>query len=471
MKRYAVDLCVIGAGSAGLSLAAGAAQLGLSVVLFEAGEMGGDCLNTGCVPSKALIAAAHAAQAMRTVDRFGIAATEPRVDWARVQAHVRGVIVAIAPHDSQERFEQLGVTVIREHARFTDSRTVISSSTQVRARRFAIATGSRAALPPIPGLATVGALTNETVFGIDALPQHLLILGGGAIGVELGQAFRRLGAEVTIIEAAVALANADREAAAIVLARLKREGVVVHEGAAVDRVERSGDQVALQLRGGLRLEGSHLLVAAGRTPALGALDLDKAGVAHTRAGVTVSPTLRSVSNPRVWALGDAAGGAHTHTAGWHASAFVRNVLFKARTAAASAAIPSVVYADPELAQIGLTEAQARDTHGDRIKVVRWDFENNDRAQAQRDTEGFCKLMTGKGGKILGATIVGAEAGELIAPVALAMSSGLTIRALTGPVLPYPTRSEIAKRAAGAFYTPTLFSPGTRTLVSILKRIP
>lgn len=475
MRELKPDICIIGAGAAGLSVAAGAAQLGLSVVLFEAGEMGGDCLNYGCVPSKALIAAAALVHRARNGATMGLDTTGVAVDWPAVRAHVKRAIAAIAPHDSQERFEGLGVTVIREHARFADARTVTSDGTRVRAKRFVLATGSRPVLPPIEGLAEAGALTNETVFDIEQLPSKLLILGGGAIGIELGQAFRRLGAEVTIIEAARALATSDAEARDLVLARLYAEGAEVLEGWTATRADRTdaGVHLSIEKDGAARLvEGSHLLVAVGRTPTLEGLALDAASVKFDHSGVETSATLRSVSNPRVWAIGDAAGrGLFTHLAGWHASVFVRNVLFKARTRANAAAIPSVVFADPELAQIGLSEAQACEQHGDKIKIARWNFHDNDRAQAANDTQGFCKLIIGKGGRILGATIVGADAGELLAQIALAMAEKLSVRALTGPVLPYPTRGEIVKRAAGAYFTPTLFSPATRALVNLLKRVP
>jgi pyruvate/2-oxoglutarate dehydrogenase complex dihydrolipoamide dehydrogenase (E3) component len=474
VREFKPDLCIIGAGAAGLSVAAGAAQLGLSVVLFEAGEMGGDCLNYGCVPSKALIAAANLAHRARHGAAMGLDTTGVAIDWPRVKAHVKRTIAAIEPNDSQERFEGLGVTVIRERARFADPRTVVSETASIRARRFVIATGSRPVMPPIPGLDGVGALTNETIFDIEALPSKLIILGAGAIGIELGQAFRRLGAEVTMVEAAAALGAADSEARELVLERLRGEGVELLDGWQAIEATPSDDGVTLSVRHRRNAErtvqGSHLLVAAGRAPALDGLGLEEAGVRFDRHGVTTSPTLRT-TNARVWALGDAAGrGLFTHLAGWHASVFVRNVLFKARTRADAFAIPSVVFSDPELAQIGLTEAQAREQHG-KISVARWGFHDNDRAQTAGDTEGFCKLVIGKGGKILGAAIVGADAGELLAPVALAMAEGLGVRALTNPVLPYPTRSEIVKRAAGAHFTPTLFSPGTRTLVGLLKRIP
>jgi len=471
MKDHKADICIIGAGSAGLSVAAGAAQLGLQVVLFEAREMGGDCLNWGCVPSKALIAAADAAHHARTSERLGVAA-DPRVDWAAVKAHVQGAIAHIAPIDSQERFEGLGVTVIREHARFIDPRTVQSRGHRVRARRFVIAAGSHAAIPPIPGLSDTPYLTNETIFTLDALPKRLVVLGGGAIGAELGQAFRRLGAEVTIVEALRLLNGADEEAADVVRIQLKADGVVLHEGAKVTAAAKTPDGIVLTLEAGETVSGSHLLVAAGRTPALADLGLEEAGVAFTRKGVTTKPNLRT-ANPRVWALGDAAGRELlTHAAGWHASAFVRNALFKARTRADSQPIPAVVYTDPELAQIGQTEAQAIAEHGESaITTVRWPFHENDRAVAEADTRGLAKIIIGKKGAILGATIVGAHAGDIVAAIGVAMANKLPIRALTNPVIAYPTRSEIWKRAAGAYYTPLLFSGRTKALVGFLQRIP
>ncbi|MBL8549781.1 MAG: FAD-dependent oxidoreductase [Hyphomonadaceae bacterium] len=463
MKDLKTDLGIIGAGSAGLSVAAGAAQLGLQVVLFERGEMGGDCLNYGCVPSKALIAVAKVAHKVRGAARFGVQTDAPRIDWPAVKAHMERAIAAIAPHDSQARFEGLGVQVIREHARFLDERTVASASVRVRARRFVIATGSCARIPDIPGLGETPFLTNESIFHLDTLPRKLLILGAGPIGLELGQAFRRLGSDVTIVEAARTLGSADREAADLLAMRLRAEGVEILEGCKATKVS-AGPTLEIESADGARrtLEGSHLLVAVGRTLALDDLDLHNAGVDPRR----LSATLRT-SNPRVWMLGDAAGRElFTHAAGWHASVFVRNVLFKARTPAHAQRIPSVVYCEPELAQIGLTEAQAPDA-----KAVRADFAANDRAVCEGESIGFAKLLIAKSGRLLGATILGPSAGELIAPLALAISSKLTVRTLTSPVLAYPTRSEIWKRAAGAYYTPALFSARTRALVSVLQRIP
>jgi pyruvate/2-oxoglutarate dehydrogenase complex dihydrolipoamide dehydrogenase (E3) component len=469
------DLAIIGAGAGGLSVAAGAAQLGLKVVLFERGEMGGDCLNYGCVPSKALIAAAKQAHLMRTGARFGVANVDPVIDWPAVRAHVKGVIATIAPVDSQERFEGFGVKVVREHARFADPQTIESESVRVRARRIVIAAGGRATVPPIPGLAETPYLTNETIFDVPTLPQSLIILGAGAIGIELGQAFRRFGSAVTILEMGKALARMEGEAVSIVLHQLRSEGVDVREGAKAVAVAHRDGQITVEVeQNGARsaVAGTHLLLALGRTPLTHGLDLEKGNVTFDAKGVRTDIRLRSTTNGRVYAIGDIAGREQfTHAAGWHASAFVRTVLFKAATAADALPMPGAVYCDPEIAQIGLTLSQAREKFGDKVKAAEWKFEENDRAQAERSAEGFCRLVIRPGAKILGASIVGEGAGDLIQIVGLAMSNKLGARALTNIIAPYPTRGEIVKRAAGAYYTPVLFSANTRLLVAALQRLP
>ena len=464
------DLCVIGAGSGGLSVAAGAVQMGASVVLIEGAEMGGDCLNTGCVPSKALLAAGKAAHAMGAGAPFGVAPAPARIDAEALRAHVRDVIAGIAPHDSQERFEGLGVTVIRDWARFTGPEEVEAGGRRIRARRFVIATGSRAAVPPVPGLRELSPLTNETIFGLREVPEHLLILGGGPIGMEMAQAHRRLGARVTVIEAAKALGRDDPEAAAVVLARLRAEGVEIVEDAPVAAASAPDDRPRLEAKDGRAWEGSHLLVAAGRTPDLGRLDLDRAGVETTRAGVKVDAGLRSVSNRRVYAVGDAAGGPQfTHVAGWHAGLVIRSALFRLPVKA-TGAIPWVTYTDPELAQVGPTEAEARNAHGDRLEVLRAEFDGNDRARTERATEGFAKVMVLKG-RPVGATIVGPHAGELIGLWTLAISQRLKIGAVAGMIAPYPTFGEISKRAAGAYYAPRLFAnPWVKRAVRLLAKL-
>lgn len=466
------DLCVIGGGSGGLSVAAGAAQMGASVVLVEGHKMGGDCLNYGCVPSKALIAAAKHAHAFGAGASFGIAPAAPQVDFMAVHNHVHGVIAGIAPHDSVERFEGLGVRVIEAYGAFSDRETLRAGDAVIRARRFVIATGSGPMVPPIPGLAETPYLTNETIFDLTERPARLIVVGGGPIGVEMAQAHRRLGSEVVLLEGLKVLGRDDPEAAAVVVARLRAEGVDIREDAKAASVAATDAGVAVTLDGGGTIEGSHILVAVGRKVNLDRLDLEKAGVEFTRAGVKVDAGLRSVSNRRVYAIGDAAGGMQfTHVAGYHASLVIRSALFRLPAKNRTDHIPRVTYADPELAQVGMTEAEARAAEGDKVEILRLDYAEVDRARAERATEGFAKVMVGRRGRILGATIVGKQAGELIGIWAMAIAGGLKIGAVANMVAPYPTLGEINKRVAGSYYTPRLFqSPLVKTVVQLLAKL-
>lgn len=468
------DLCVIGAGSGGLSAAAGAAMLGLKVVLFEKHEMGGDCLNYGCVPSKALLSCAKAAHAPSEAAKYGVTLGPAKVDWNGVKAHIRKTIETIAPVDSQERFEGLGCTVIREAARFGDRDTVVSDTARVKARRIIVATGSRAFIPPIPGLADLPYLTNETIFSLPEFPQHLVVLGGGPIGLELAQAFVRLGAKVTVLEMGRALARADEGHARLAVEALRGEGVTILEGHKAARVSGVAGRITVHAEGPggeTAVEGTHLLVALGRRAMLDGLDLARGGVDHTPAGLTVSETLRSRSNPRVWALGDVAGREQfTHVAGWHASVFIRRALFKQGSTAASLPVPAVTYTSPEIAQIGLTEAEARAKFGDSVKTSAFPFHDNDRAIAEDRTLGEAKLVLHRG-KLVGASIAGDGAGDILQLVSVAMSNGLKLTALTNFISPYPTRAEVVKRAASAYFTPSVFGKPARTLVGLLQRVP
>jgi pyruvate/2-oxoglutarate dehydrogenase complex dihydrolipoamide dehydrogenase (E3) component len=465
------DICVIGAGSGGLSVAAAAAAFGVPVVLIEKGKMGGDCLNYGCVPSKALLAAAKHAQEPRRATPFGVTLPRAEIDFAKVNAHVHAVIAAIAPNDSKERFTGLGAHVIAGAARFKDAATVAVGDIEIKARRFVIATGSTAAVPPIPGLAETPYLTNETIFELKRAPQHLIIIGGGPIGLELAQAHRRLGAQVTVLEAQTPLAKDDPECAAIVLDHLAREGIAIRACVKVVRVARSGDAVHAVIetsQGEETIEGSDLLIAAGRQASVGGLGLESAGIEYGPRGIVVDKGLKT-TNKKVYAIGDVAGGLQfTHVANYHAGIVIRNVLFRLSAKANDEGIPWVTFTDPELAQVGLTEAQARERHK-AIRVLRWPYHENDRAQAERQTHGHIKVVTAKNGRILGATIVGAHAGELIATWTLALSQGLNIRAMTGIVMPYPTLSEIGKRAAITYFSPSLTGPRLRRLIGFLRR--
>ncbi|MGD9786071.1 MAG: NAD(P)/FAD-dependent oxidoreductase [Hyphomicrobiaceae bacterium] len=467
-----VDICVIGAGSGGLSVAAAAAAFGQKVVLIEKGRMGGDCLNYGCVPSKAMIAAARRAHHMRHARPFGINPLEPSVDPAGVHRHVHEVIAAIAPNDSVERFTGLGVTVIQAPARFVDKQTVVAGDHRITARRFVVATGSSPVVPPIPGLDGVPYFTNETVFDNRERLAKLIVIGGGPIGMELAQAHMRLGSKVTVLEGMKALGKDDPEMTAIVLRELRDEGLDIREGAKVTAVSGTAGDIKVTIGEGDAAEtvtGTHLLVAVGRRANTADLGLDAAGIKHDRRGITVSSGLVT-SNPKVFAIGDVTGGLQfTHVANYHAGIVIRRALFRLPAKPDTRIVPWVTYTDPELAHVGLTEQQARDA-GHKINVLRWPYHENDRAQAERATVGHVKVVTNAKGRILGASIVGEHAGELIQMWALALSQKLNIKAMTGFVSPYPTLSEINKRAAYRFYATAPSSPLVRKVVSWVAKL-
>ena len=469
MKQIDTDICVIGAGSGGLSVAAGAVQMGARVVLIEKDKMGGDCLNTGCVPSKALLHAGKKAQGMRDTLDFGIEPVEPTVDFQKTMEHVHGVIKSIEPHDSVERFEGLGVTVLLGAAQFTGSDTVQVDETTVKAKRTVVATGSRAVVPPIPGLDDVPYLTNENLFDNRVLPKHLIIVGGGPIGMEMAQAHRQLGSKVTVIEQDRVLAGSEPELATVVRERLQAVGVVIRENTRVEHVSGVAGELTASLSDGENIQGSHLLIATGRKPVTKGLELEVAGIDYDTGGIRTDARLRT-TNKRVYAIGDVAGGPmFTHRAGYDAGIVIRNLLFKLPTKANYKAMPAVTYTEPELAQVGARENEARAAQGSKIKVVSWAFEENDRARAERSTKGFIKVVTDKRGKILGAGIVGPGAGDLIQTWQLAVAKGFKMSDMAGLIAPYPTRSEISKRVAGAFFTNALFSHRTKKIVRFLQR--
>ncbi|WP_299969150.1 FAD-dependent oxidoreductase [uncultured Roseobacter sp.] len=470
MKRIKTDILVIGAGSAGLSVAAGAQQMGADVTLLEGHKMGGDCLNYGCVPSKALIASGKAAHVQRNAEQYGVADAPGTVDFAAAKDHVADVIAQIAPVDSQERFEGFGVRVIREFGRFVSPTEVEAGDTTITARRIVIATGSAPLVPPIPGFADVPYQTNETLFEQRERPEHLLIIGGGPIGMEMAQAHIRLGSKVTVIEGAKALGKDDPELASVVLDSLRAEGVVIEEDAKAARISGEAGAIEVETEDGRRISGSHLLMAVGRKSNTDKLNLDAAGIETTRTGIKVDAGLRT-SNRRVYAIGDVAGGLQfTHVAGYHAGVIIRSMLFALPSKAKTAHIPWVTYTEPELAQVGQTEAQARKTHGDRLEVVRFDYAHNDRAIAERKTKGFIKVMVVKG-RPIGVSIVGYQAGELINLWALALANNMKMSQIAAMVAPYPTIGEINKRAAGAYFSPRLFDSAlVKRVVGLVQRV-
>ncbi len=470
------DLAVIGAGAAGLSVTAVAAQLGLRVALIERDRMGGDCLNTGCVPSKVLLAAAHAAQSARTAGRFGIRLPEPDIDWGAVRSHVTGTIAAIAPMDSEARFRALGAEVLRGEARFLDPDTLGIDGRPLTARRIIIAAGSRAAIPPIPGLDGVPFLTNETLFNLATAPTHLLVLGGGPVGLEMASAHAGLGCHVTLVEAGRIAPREDPELAdglrRAITAHGTTGGVTVIEGASVAAIEAGPTLVLADER---RIAGSHLLVAAGRRPNLERLALEVGDVRASPAGIVTDRGLRSVTNRRVFAIGDIADPiglgprAFTHVGSYHAAIVIRRALFRLPARLDYAALPRVIYTTPELAQVGLTEMEAR-AMGHRVTLLRAPLTENDRAVAEGDVTGLVKLVVA-GRRVLGAGILAPHAGEMIGQWTLAIARRVPPAALAGVITPYPTRAEAGKRALAGLFAPRLFASRTKSLVQLLIRLP
>ncbi len=467
------DILVIGAGSAGLSVAAAAAMLKARVVLVERGAMGGDCLNTGCVPSKALIAAAAMAEAPRRAQAFGIRLAGERIDAAGVFGHVAGAIAAIAPHDSRARFESLGVTVVEGTARFLDRRRVAVGERVFAPRRIVIAAGAGPAVPPIPGLKDVRFHTNETIFSLGRIPERLGVIGAGPIGLELGQAFARLGSRVTVLEQAEMLAGTDEDVRAILRGQLAADGLVLREGVRVVAVAAAGEALALSLEtaegGRETLEVDELLVAVGRRPDLSALDLEAGGVALTARGfIKVDGGLRT-TNRRVFALGDCIEAPQfTHAAGYAAGVLVRRLMgIPAR--ADFRWIPRVTWTDPQVAGVGISEAEARRRFGEEVEVLTEPFAGLDRAVCDGATDGFAKLVLARG-RPVGVVIVGARAGELIAPFVEVLAGRRRLADLAGGVWPYPSYGEISKKLASAVYRRRLENPWTSRLLRARWRL-
>jgi pyruvate/2-oxoglutarate dehydrogenase complex dihydrolipoamide dehydrogenase (E3) component len=472
------DICVIGAGAGGLAAAAAGAAMGVPVVLVEKSRTGGQTLNGGSVASKALLAAAEHADVLRAGARFGVKSVRAGIDFAAVNAHVRHAVETVAPQDSPERFTGLGVNVIAGAARFKDANTVeVDGQAIIRARRFIIATGSSPLIPAIPGLAETPYFTPENIFDLGDCPRHLIVVGAGRIGLELAQSFRRLGSEVTVLEAATPLKREDRECAAIVLEALAAEGIKVRTGVRIAQLRRVLSRIQVVIaksqgadsQGDEMLEGTHLLVAAGRRPNIDDLDLEAAGIRYGSSGIAVDKRL-CTTNKNVYAIGDVIGGPKfAHAANHHAGLAIRNALFRHRVAVDHRAVPRVTFTDPELAQVGLLEDEARARAG-AIRILRWPYRENDRAVATGATNGHIKVITDGGGEILGATIVGAAASENIAAWALAVGQRLNIGAFAGLVVPYPTYAEVGKRAAITYFMRGLTIARVRRIIGWLRRL-
>lgn len=451
MARPEFDIVVIGGGSGGLVVAAGGSTLGAKVALVERHQLGGDCLWHGCVPSKTLIRSARIAFEMRNAQRWALAPHDPQPDLARVMERVRDVIGQIEPNDSPERFRALGVDVIFGEGRFVAPDAFEVGGRRLTARSFVIATGSRPAVPPIPGIEGVPYLTNETLFDLREPVRSLVVVGGGPIGCELAQALRRLGSEVTVVDVAASLLpREDPDVAAVVHGQLVAEGVRFRFDTTVASVAGSAGAITVTLRGKDRAEhvlaATHLLLAAGRRLNTEGLGLEAAGVAMEHDRIVVDDRLRT-SQPHIYVVGDVAGGAQfTHLAEHHAGIVLRQALFRLWWAKPSRVLPWCTFTDPELARVGLSETEAV-AQGVRHRVYRFPFEDIDRARTDGETTGFAKIVTAPGGKLLGAAIVGAHAGELIAEYGLALARGMAAKDISGTIHTYPTLASISRRVA------------------------
>ena len=465
------NLCVIGAGPAGLDAAMGAAALGASVVLVERGDLGGRWL-AGSLATTSLSAAARRARAIREGAGFGVSAEITSVDFARLREHARTVASIAAQNARRERLAGLGVHYIEGAARFTGRRIVaVGDAVNIRAKRFVIATGAVSTLPPIPGLDAVPHLTDDTVLDLREVPRHLVVIGSTAHGLVVAQALHSFGSAVTVLGEVEPLAGEDPECARILLEQLERQGVVLQSGVTIARVEAADKGVrvvAKDAKGETTIAGSHLLVAAIWQPLTERLGLEAARIKFGNQGIFVDTSLRT-SNRRVYAIGDVIGARPSvHAARQHAGVAVRNVLFRKTVRLDPALAPRVVATEPALAHVGLDEETARQGRH-RFRLLRWTYRENDRAQAERDIRGHIKILTDPGGRVLGATIVGRDAAELIAPWSLAVAQGLDIRAIAGAVVPFSTLAEVGNRAAATYLKPGLTRPLGQSIMAWLRR--
>lgn len=441
------DVVIIGGGSGGLVVASAAAQLKAKVALVEKDRLGGDCLWFGCVPSKSLLHASRVAHEVKTSSRFGIYSTPPDIQFSEAMGHVQQAISNIQPNDSPERFEGLGVEVIFGQGEFKDEKTFTVNGRDLTARAFVISTGSRPKVPPIEGIEEAGFLTNEQVFSLKERPESLAVIGAGPIGCELGQAFHRLGSQVTMISSRDhILPKEDPEAALVVERQLEADGINLIRGKRAQKVEVIDGKKHLWV-GDEKVVVDEILVSSGRVPNVNSLNLEAAGVQYNEKGLLVNQKLQT-SNKRIYGCGDVIGGYQfTHVAGYEAGVVIQNALFFPSAKADYRVIPWATFTEPELARVGLSEKQAKERYGNEFEVLKQEFADVDRAQAEGATEGFAKIITTPKGQILGAHIVGPSAGEIIHEVILAMKNQLPVSALTGMIHIYPTLSEVNSKAA------------------------
>ena len=442
------DLLIIGGGSAGLTAARFARQLGLSVAIAEKGTLGGDCTWTGCVPSKSLIRAANLSHSFRGSERFGIRASSVETDFKSVMARVKEVSKRVFQEESPEVLQAEGIGVIAGEARFTWPGTVSIDGKPITARRFLVCTGARPTVPPIQGLDDVDYLTYETVWSLPGLPSRLAVIGGGPIGCELAQAFCRLGSSVTLIEGANRIMLQDEpEAADLVTQRLSDEGVELKIGTAVERVEKMPDGVRLLLAGGEQVEAGRVLLSVGRRPSVDGLGLAEVGFVHSPDGIRVNKNLRA-NRKNIYAAGDCAGGYQfTHYAGYQGFMAVRNAFLPFNKRAVMERVPWVTFTEPEVAHVGLTESQAVQRYGTKAATATWPLEQTDRWLTEGDSPGLLKIVHLPNGKLLGVTIVAARAGEMVQEWVLALDQGLKLPHIAHSMHAYPTYSMAAQQVA------------------------
>jgi len=453
MKKTEFDICVIGAGAAGLVVAAGGASLGAKVALIEKHKMGGDCLHYGCIPSKTLLQSARVAHNMANADAFAIPGHRPQADISAVMERVADVIKSIEPHDSPERFRELGVDVILGSGQFTGPQTFTVDGRQIRARHFVIATGSRAAIPVINGIENTPYLTNEQIFDLREPVDSLIVIGGGPIGIEMAQAFGRLGSKVYMVQRGIQiLPKEDPDMAEVVAQQLSKEGVELLTEHNPIKLEGSKGDIRLTLQDSAgnekTINATHLLVAAGRRPNIENLGLENAKVELNKGRITTDARLRT-SNKHIFAAGDVVGGPQfTHMAEHHAGVVLRNAIFRLPARVETKVIPWATFSEPELARVGLSETEAKQQNI-RHQVYSFPFQDMDRAKADGTTQGFAKIITSPKGKLLGAAIVGPHAGELIHEYVLAIAKGMTAADLSSVIHIYPTLAQINRRVADA----------------------
>lgn len=466
-KTTEYDLVAIGGGTAGLVSAAGGAYLGVNSAIIERTALGGDCLWTGCVPSKALIASARLAHAMRHADSLGLSAAAPKHAFGDVMARMRAARGVVEHHDDPQRFRDMGVTVEFGSARFVSDREVdVEGVGRLRSKRFVIATGAMPWAPPIPGLAEAGYLDHHSLFETDTLPGRVAVMGGGPIGLEMAQVMSRLGAKVTVVEMQpTLLPREDPDISECLQAMLEGEGITFRMGARVESVERGPHGKTLVTEGGERIEADEIFVATGRRPATEGLELDRAGVTTEKGAVVVDSRLRT-SNPRIWAAGDVTGGLQfTHVAEYMAKTVLRNALLPGASRVSYGVVPWVTYTDPEVAHVGLNAREAEAAGG---TTYTYELDDLDRAIVDGEARGLVKISADRRGRVLGATILGSHAGELLMPLVLAMKHGLKLSDISGTIFPYPTMVEGVKRASDAYQRERLAGTGGQILKKVIS---